>query len=140
MIEDRYLLFISSIAFKKCPSAPEAPGRLAGGETTGYRRPKLFQPGMATDQSFSPTRFQGKFPSPPVPVVSPPANLRCHPGTKIEKLLLEIYIFYPRSSFVSDSDKLNSRHTCSSSKRFIFLLAALAQAQDLLKRCPFMGF
>jgi len=33
------------MTFKKCLSAPEAPGRLAGGETTGYRSPKLFQPG-----------------------------------------------------------------------------------------------
>jgi hypothetical protein len=125
------------MSFKKSPSAPQAPGRLAGGEPTEYRSPKLFQP---TDQGFVPAPFQGKFLSPPVPVVFPPANLRCHSRTKIEKLLLEIYIFYPRSSFASDSDKQNSRHTCSSSKRFIFLLAAFAQTQGLLKRCPFMGF
>src|SRR5215510_11955883 len=28
---------ISSMAFKKCSSAPEAPERLAGGETTGFQ-------------------------------------------------------------------------------------------------------
>jgi hypothetical protein len=38
------IFFIYFMAFKKSPSAPQAPGRLAGGETTKYRSPKLFQP------------------------------------------------------------------------------------------------
>src|SRR5262245_42651325 len=78
---------------RKCSSAPEALWILAGGETTGHRSPKFFQPWRGAGPKLRSGAPPGRgFTPHPVPVVSPPANIRRLSGTKNGKLFLEIYI------------------------------------------------
>jgi len=71
MIEDRYLLYVLYGIQKMFFCSGGA------GEISRWRNHRVSEPssspGRATDQSFGPAPFHRRFPSPPVPVVFPPA-------------------------------------------------------------------